>query len=386
MRKLLKFRVILPLLSLFILTKAKAGSCDSVCRSQNPSKVFYVSGLNPSTVSSYKWTLLSPGALIKGGQGTDSITLDFTNAALGDAFLTLVAYNSCDSTPATVFKFTIYDCKKPQDTTISPKDTSRIVIGPPVDTSKVKVKIFGPFHGSGTATLNTANGVITFVPSKTPFVGKDTIIKIVTTTISGVTTIDTFKILLNGNPTKVVNSDSTNMDVAKILASLPDRVFEGSQVSNRFTSSAGSSLIISPSGVPTYTPAKAFVGTDTIRIIRCDNKANCDTVLYLIKVNLIGGSNPNYISPNGDGINDVWCIDPILSIYPKTKVIIYNRWGNIVWRSSGPYGKCSSGTNVWFGQKEGSKLPVPDGVYYYLMELDDEFKTTRTGFIEIMRQ
>lgn len=385
MRKLLKFRVILPLLSMFILTKANAGTCDSVCRSQNPSKVFYVSGLNPSTVTSYKWSLLSPGTLIKSGQGTDSITLDFTNAALGDAFLSVVAYNSCDSTPATTFKFIVYDCKKTQDTTISPKDTTKIVIGPSVDTAKIKVRVVGPFHGSGTATVNPANGVVTFVPSKTPFVGKDTILKIVTTTISGVTTIDTFRILIKGS-TKALYVDSTNSDVAKILATLPDRIFEGSQVSNRFTSSAGSSVIISPSGVPTYTPAKGFVGTDTIRIIRCDNLGNCDTVFYIIKVNFLSDVIPNYISPNGDGLNDVWNIDGLLKSYPNAKVIIYNRWGNTVWRSTGPYGKASSGVNVWSGQLEGSKDFVPDGVYYYLIDLDDNFNTTRTGFIEVMRQ
>ena len=95
---------------------------------------------------------------------------------------------------------------------------------------------------------------------------------------------------------------------------------------------------------------------------------------------------PNYFSPNGDGINDVWNLDNLLASYPKAKALIYNRWGNIVWRSIGPYGPSTSGRNLWYGQLEGSQDNVPDGVYYYLLELDDEFKTTKTGFIELMRQ
>jgi gliding motility-associated-like protein len=85
-------------------------------------------------------------------------------------------------------------------------------------------------------------------------------------------------------------------------------------------------------------------------------------------------------------MNDVWNLDEILVRYPNLNAMIYNRWGNIVWRSKGPYGKSTSGTNVWFGQLEGSNDNVPDGVYYYLLDLEDDLKTSKTGFIELMRQ
>ena len=85
-------------------------------------------------------------------------------------------------------------------------------------------------------------------------------------------------------------------------------------------------------------------------------------------------------------VNDVWNIDGILLKYPNAKAIVYNRWGNVVWRSTGSYGRSSTGRNIWYGQQEGSQELVPDGVYYYLLELEDGFGTTKTGFIEIMRQ
>ena len=90
---------------------------------------------------------------------------------------------------------------------------------------------------------------------------------------------------------------------------------------------------------------------------------------------------PNYFSPNKDGSNDKWVLPKRLSEkYPDAKVIIYNRWGNIVWRSIGKY------NNDWDGDHFKTNDPLPDGVYYYLLELDPYFKTTRTGFVEIMRQ
>lgn len=90
---------------------------------------------------------------------------------------------------------------------------------------------------------------------------------------------------------------------------------------------------------------------------------------------------PNYISPNGDGINDKWILPASFTrMYPNAKVIIYNRYGNIVWRSNGVY------QNNWGGERLLDNEPLPDGVYYYLLELDPNFATTKTGFVQIMRQ
>ena len=139
-------------------------------------------------------------------------------------------------------------------------------------------------------------------------------------------------------------------------------------------------------GKVNYTPRRGFTGIDTLRVIRCV-EGICDVVTYIIDVKPpLVVAIPNYFSPNGDGINDVWNLDDLLVSYPQLKVMIYNRWGNIIWRSTGPYGLSTSGRNVWYGQAEGSQNNVPDGVYYYLLDLEDEFKTTKADFIEVMRQ
>lgn len=72
----------------------------------------------------------------------------------------------------------------------------------------------------------------------------------------------------------------------------------------------------------------------------------------------------NAITPNDDGKNDVFII-PEISMepekYPDNELIIFNRWGDIVYRSN-PY------FNDWRGtDKDGNELP--QGTYYYQITL-----------------
>jgi gliding motility-associated-like protein len=63
---------------------------------------------------------------------------------------------------------------------------------------------------------------------------------------------------------------------------------------------------------------------------------------------------PNVITPNGDGINDIFEIE---NLPENTEVIILNRWGNVVF-SSDNY------QNNWDG-KDTSGKELVDGVYTY---------------------
>lgn len=92
------------------------------------------------------------------------------------------------------------------------------------------------------------------------------------------------------------------------------------------------------------------------------------------------GDFPNFITPNGDGKNDNFVVPAsYFAKYPNLKIAIYNRWGNIVWRSEGTY------KNNWDGSHQVNGEPLPDGVYYYVFELDKEFAKTKTGFVQILR-
>ena len=67
---------------------------------------------------------------------------------------------------------------------------------------------------------------------------------------------------------------------------------------------------------------------------------------------------PNVFSPNGDGINDVF--RPILpyKFIDSIEFVVYNRWGNVVFRTSDPMLN-------WKGLDQETGKPVVDGVYFY---------------------
>jgi gliding motility-associated-like protein len=84
---------------------------------------------------------------------------------------------------------------------------------------------------------------------------------------------------------------------------------------------------------------------------------------------------PDGFTPNGDGLNDTWELANIQSLYPDCKVIVFNRWGNEVFQSTG-YKK------PWDGTNKGQKLP--DGTYYGIIELSKSDTPIRKA-ITIMR-
>jgi gliding motility-associated-like protein len=73
---------------------------------------------------------------------------------------------------------------------------------------------------------------------------------------------------------------------------------------------------------------------------------------------------PNAFTPNGDGINDVWNV-AYLNGYAGCTVDVFNRYGQLVFHSIG-YGKS------WDGSSNNGV--VPEGVYYYVIDLKDGSK------------
>ncbi|RUT71324.1 HYR domain-containing protein [Flavobacterium cupreum] len=69
-------------------------------------------------------------------------------------------------------------------------------------------------------------------------------------------------------------------------------------------------------------------------------------------------------SPNNDGINDFWTIDDI-NQYPKNKVSVYSRWGDLVFQVSG----YNNTTNVFSGIANKSRNlganELPEGTYFF---------------------
>lgn len=118
-------------------------------------------------------------------------------------------------------------------------------------------------------------------------------------------------------------------------------------------------------------------GTYTITLISSNGLCN-DTHTLEIKVNGGLGTIPEIFTPNGDGKNDPFYI-PGLDNYPKNKLQIYNRWGNIIYEAS-PY------KNDWDGTPNKSSIgtgKLPVGTYFYILDLGDEKEEVRKGFVQL---
>jgi gliding motility-associated-like protein len=84
---------------------------------------------------------------------------------------------------------------------------------------------------------------------------------------------------------------------------------------------------------------------------------------------------PNTITPDNDGTNDVWNI-PSISDYPNVQVLIYNRWGNEVFSSTGY-------NEPWDGTRNGEELPT--GSYFYIIDYNQDGKENLSGTVNIIR-
>ncbi|MEX2485776.1 MAG: gliding motility-associated C-terminal domain-containing protein [Brumimicrobium sp.] len=90
---------------------------------------------------------------------------------------------------------------------------------------------------------------------------------------------------------------------------------------------------------------------------------------------------PELVTPNEDNMNDFWVITGITN-YTDAEVLVYNRWGNLVFSAS-PY------ENDWGGQvNRGLKIGgdsglVPSGTYFYVVKLNDGVTDPFKGYIEL---
>lgn len=128
-------------------------------------------------------------------------------------------------------------------------------------------------------------------------------------------------------------------------------------------------IIATPTTLSTTVSGFADIGK--YQFLRTNSAGCTDTVTITVVPKTL--NIPNIITPNGDGQNDAFVIPDIAS-FPGSQLLIFNRWGNEVFRSD-------SYKNNWTG--EG----LTEGTYYYVLnkkEISGSF-TTFKGWVFLKR-
>ena len=86
---------------------------------------------------------------------------------------------------------------------------------------------------------------------------------------------------------------------------------------------------------------------------------------------------PTGYTPNSDGYNDDYDIHGIEN-YPQNTFIVFNRWGNEV------YKKENYRNHDWKGDNSNGKA-LPDGTYYVILLINDGSKMTRNTYVDVRR-
>jgi gliding motility-associated-like protein len=110
--------------------------------------------------------------------------------------------------------------------------------------------------------------------------------------------------------------------------------------------------------------ATATAGLYVVTVTDANGCAAADSVI-MTPVNEVCLELPNAISPNGDLVNDVWNIG-LKDLYPDMEVKIFNRWGELVWKSDRGY------PVPWDGRSKGALLPMDS--YHYTINLHNGSK------------
>ena len=82
-------------------------------------------------------------------------------------------------------------------------------------------------------------------------------------------------------------------------------------------------------------------------------------------------------TPNGDGVHDTWVIYNI-EYYTKSIVRVFNAWGADVFYAV-------NYKNNWDGSYKNNSVSLPDGSYYYQIDLDGNGTVDKEGWVYITR-
>ena len=243
----------------------------------------------------------------------------------------------------------------------------------------------------GTATLS-ANGELIYTPQGN-FNGVDELIYQVCDATAP-TFCDTARVTINVIPVNdapvAVNDTLSTTNDDLLMSNVTENDYDPDGTLNAtvtpIENPVHGTLNMNADGSFTYMPEEFYVGLDQFRYQLCDaqDPTLCSEALVILQVQPGLLIVPKGFSPNGDSNDDEWMIRGIEG-YPQNSVTVFNRWGNLVFKTRG-YN--NSGVKLWSGEANqgtragGNKLP--DGTYFYVIDLGDGQKPY-SGYVVLKR-
>lgn len=131
-------------------------------------------------------------------------------------------------------------------------------------------------------------------------------------------------------------------------------------------------------------PSHVYYTNGNYNIIQyvANNLGCMDSAFQFIVVNTITDKIqdliPTVISPNNDGLNDIWKLKFIELLSSEAHITIYNEWGQLLFESIGY-------DTPWDGTWQSE--PVPDGNYFYIIQLNtNEYPDPFKGVLTVLRK
>lgn len=132
-------------------------------------------------------------------------------------------------------------------------------------------------------------------------------------------------------------------------------------------------------GIFTYKPNKDFIGTEVVKyLVRLRKDRNKYEEGYVFITVKEGGMDelPNIITPDGNGLNDVWDLSVVTENNEEYSISVYDRDSKLVFQAVKRGAKDEGYRNDWDSQGKGSGqyyMPythLSSGIYTYVIELN----------------
>lgn len=236
----------------------------------------------------------------------------------------------------------------------------------------INYNLSGAIALSNNKDLNFVNGATTFTLAGSLLANSGGVTVTITeisyvggfcpVSVSQISPID-FKILPFANPVLFTDGNEFCDNKTASLADLTPKISGISSVSWYDSSTAGTLLDESTVLANGNTYYAAGISSDS-----CENPNRLPVTVTYVECPPTPIITPDGFSPNGDGINDTFVIQNLRSDYPNYSMMIFNRYGNVLYKgtTSTPDWDGSNNTGKSIGSSE-----APTGVYFFTIDFNN---------------